>query len=162
MSTYRDFTHRGSARATVLRTVGTRERRSHLTAPRVPTVGIDIGGTKVMAGVVDADGNILEQLRTETPDKSKSPKVVEDTIVELVLDLSDRHDVHAVGIGAAGWVDADRSKVLFAPHLAWRDEPSGTPSPPAWSSPSWWTTTRTPRRGRSGGSARAAARTISS
>ncbi|WP_344715966.1 ROK family protein, partial [Microbacterium terregens] len=43
----------------------------------------------------------MERLRTETPDKSKSPKVVEDTIVELVLDLSDRHDVHAVGIGAA-------------------------------------------------------------
>jgi len=89
----------------------------------VPTVGIDIGGTKVMAGVVDADGNILEKLRTETPDKSKSPKVVEDTIVELVLDLSDRHDVHAVGIGAAGWVDADRNRVLFAPHLSWRNEP---------------------------------------
>src|SRR5690349_1627806 len=123
MSTYRDFAHRGSARGTVLRTVGSRERRSHLTAPRVPTVGIDIGGTKVMAGVVDADGVILEKIRTETPDKSKSPKVVEDTIVELVLDLSDRHDVHAVGIGAAGWVDADRSRVLFAPHLAWRDEP---------------------------------------
>ena len=89
----------------------------------MPTVGIDIGGTKVMAGVVDADGNILEKVRTETPDKSKSPKVVEDTITELVLDLSDRHDVHAVGIGAAGWVDADRSRVLFAPHLAWRNEP---------------------------------------
>ncbi|MYS49864.1 ROK family protein, partial [Streptomyces sp. SID6013] len=124
MSTYRDFTAPiGSRRAPVLRTVGTRERRSHLTAPRVPTVGIDIGGTKVMAGVVDADGNILEKLRTETPDKSKSPKVVEDTIVELVLDLSDRHDVHAVGIGAAGWVDADRNRVLFAPHLSWRNEP---------------------------------------
>jgi glucokinase len=113
----------GAARATVLQTVGRRERRSHLTAPRVPTVGIDIGGTKVMAGVVDADGVILEKIRTETPDKSKSPKVVEDTIVELVLDLSERHDVHAVGIGAAGWVDADRSRVLFAPHLSWRDEP---------------------------------------
>ena len=49
--------------------------------------------------------------------------MVEDTIVELVLDLSERHDVHAVGIGAAGWVDADRSRVLFAPHLSWRDEP---------------------------------------
>jgi glucokinase len=107
----------------VLRTIATRERRSHLSAPRVPTVGIDIGGTKVMAGVVDADGTVLERVRTETPDKSKSPKVVEDTIAELVLDLSDRHDVHAVGIGAAGWVDADRSKVLFAPHLAWRNEP---------------------------------------
>ncbi|MET9501942.1 ROK family glucokinase [Streptomyces sp. NPDC006259] len=124
MSTYRDLTAPiGSRRATALRTVGTRERRSHLTAPRVPTVGIDIGGTKVMAGVVDADGNILEKVRTETPDKSKSPKVVEDTIVELVLDLSDRHDVHAVGIGAAGWVDADRNRVLFAPHLSWRNEP---------------------------------------
>ncbi|MBL1067001.1 ROK family glucokinase [Streptomyces sp. 7-21] len=123
MSTYRERARRRSARGTVLRTVATRERRSHLSAPRVPTVGIDIGGTKVMAGVVDADGTVLERLRTETPDKSKHPKVVEDTITELVLDLSDRHDVHAVGIGAAGWVDADRSRVLFAPHLAWRNEP---------------------------------------
>ncbi|WBB62153.1 ROK family glucokinase [Streptomyces sp. WMMC500] len=114
---------RGAARATVLRSVSHRERRSHLTAPRVPTVGIDIGGTKVAAGVVDADGHILERATTETPDKSKSPKVVEDVIVELVLDLSERHDVHAVGIGAAGWIDTDRSRVLFAPHLSWRNEP---------------------------------------
>ncbi|MDI5967393.1 ROK family glucokinase [Streptomyces sp. SL13] len=124
MSAYRERVPRpGAPRATVLSTVGRRERRSLLTAPRVPTVGIDIGGTKVMAGVVDADGTILEKVLTETPEKSKSPKVVEDTIVEIVLDLSERHDVHAVGIGAAGWVDADRSRVLFAPHLSWRDEP---------------------------------------
>ncbi|WP_157838560.1 ROK family protein, partial [Streptomyces xiaopingdaonensis] len=112
------YRRRSGSSASVLRTVSTRERRSPHSAPRVPTVGIDIGGTKVMAGVVDADGTILEQARAETPEKSKSPKVVEDTIAELVLDLSDRHDVHAVGIGAAGWVDADRSRVLFAPHLA--------------------------------------------
>ncbi|WP_328912682.1 MULTISPECIES: ROK family glucokinase [unclassified Streptomyces] len=127
MSANRERVYRGSAaRATVWQNVGRRdlrERRSHLTAPRVPTVGIDIGGTKVMAGVVDPDGKILEQLRAETPDRSKSPKVVEDTIVDLVLDLSERHDVHAVGIGAAGWVDSDRSRILFAPHLSWRDEP---------------------------------------
>ncbi|MFF7637596.1 ROK family glucokinase [Kitasatospora sp. NPDC008050] len=90
---------------------------------RLPTIGIDIGGTKVVAGVVNGEGKIVEQLRTETPHKSKSPKVVEDVIVELVLELADRHDVHAVGIGAAGWVDYDRSRVLFAPHLNWRDEP---------------------------------------
>ncbi|MCP9956644.1 ROK family glucokinase [Streptomyces sudanensis] len=122
MSTYRD-PRRATERGTRPRAAGSRERRSHLTAPRVPTVGVDIGGTKVLAGVVDADGAVLEKIRAETPDKSKSPKAVEDTIVELVLDLSDRHDVHAVGIGAAGWVDADRSRVLFAPHLAWRNEP---------------------------------------
>ncbi|MFR9722058.1 ROK family glucokinase [Streptomyces sp. MS19] len=123
MSTYRERVNRRTVRATVRGAAATRERRSHLSAPRVPTVGIDIGGTKVMAGVVDPEGNVLERVRTETPDKSKSPKVVEDTIAELVLDLSDRHDVHAVGIGAAGWVDTDRSTVLFAPHLAWRNEP---------------------------------------
>ncbi len=33
------------------------------------------------------------------------------------------HDVAAVGIGAAGLVDAGRSTVMFSPHLAWRDEP---------------------------------------
>jgi glucokinase len=90
---------------------------------RLPTIGIDIGGTKVVAGVVSGDGTIVEKLRADTPDKSKSPKVVEDVITELVLTLADRHDVHAVGIGAAGWVDSDRSRVLFAPHLNWRDEP---------------------------------------
>ena len=48
---------------------------------------------------------------------------VEDTIVELVDTLSAEYDVAAVGIGAAGFVDASRSTVLFSPHLAWRDEP---------------------------------------
>lgn len=124
MTAYRERSPRGSVvRPVMQRSAGRRERRSHLTAPRVPTVGVDIGGTKVAAGVVAADGTILERLRTETPDKSKSPKLVEDAIIELVLDLADRHDVHAVGIGAAGFVDVDRAKVLFAPHLAWRDEP---------------------------------------
>lgn len=92
-------------------------------ALRLPTIGVDIGGTKVVAGVVDGEGRVLDRMRTETPHRSKSPQVIEDVIVELVLQLADRHDVHAVGVGAAGWVDADRSRVLFAPHLNWRDEP---------------------------------------
>jgi len=86
-------------------------------------VGIDIGGTKVAAGVVDPDGNVVEQIRTETPDKKKSAQVVEDTIADVVFDLAQRHDIHAVGIGAAGFVDKARASVLFAPHLAWRNEP---------------------------------------
>ncbi|MEY9959641.1 glucokinase [Streptacidiphilus sp. MAP5-52] len=92
-------------------------------ALRLPAVGIDIGGTKIAAGVVDGEGTVVEQIRTETPHRSKSPKVVEDVITELVLALADRHDVHAVGIGAAGFVDAQRARVLFAPHLSWRNEP---------------------------------------
>ncbi|WP_082598884.1 MULTISPECIES: ROK family glucokinase [unclassified Kitasatospora] len=112
---------------TLLGGIGPRAERRRRALPasilRLPTVGVDIGGTKVVAGVVDGEGRVLERLRTDTPDKSKSPQVVEDVIVDLVLQLADRHDVHAVGVGAAGWVDADRSRVLFAPHLNWRNEP---------------------------------------
>lgn len=97
-------------------------RHSPLTAPLL-TVGVDIGGTKVAAGVVTYDGTVIEQVRRETPDRTKAPDVVEDTIVDAVIDLSQRHDIHAVGIGAAGFVDATRSHVLFAPHLSWRNEP---------------------------------------
>ena len=94
-----------------------------LALPPLLTVGVDIGGTKVAAGVVTPDGALLECVRAETPHRSQSPKVVERTIDELVRGLVERHDVYAVGIGAAGFVDAARGSVLFAPHLAWRHEP---------------------------------------
>jgi glucokinase len=85
------------------------------------SVGIDIGGTKVAAGVVDETGHVLDQLRRDTP--TTSPAAVEDTITDLVTSLRSRHRIYSVGVGAAGFVDASRSSVLFAPHLAWRHEP---------------------------------------
>jgi len=85
------------------------------------TIGIDIGGTKVAAGVVDPEANILDRVRRDTP--TTDPKETENAIAEIVHDLESRHDVIAVGIGAAGFVDVTRSSVLFAPHLAWRHEP---------------------------------------
>ena len=97
-------------------------RGSPLTA-QLLTVGVDIGGTKVAAGVVDRAGTVLDHVRRDTPHRSTTPDVVEDTIVDAVLELASRHDVHAIGIGAAGFVDATRSHVLFSPHLSWRDEP---------------------------------------
>ena len=87
-------------------------------------IGIDIGGTKVAGGVVDENGEILARARRDTPHRSKRPRVVEDTIVDVVDELLAQHsDVEAVGIGAAGFVAADRATVVFAPHLSWRDEP---------------------------------------
>ena len=85
------------------------------------TIGVDIGGTKVLGGVVDADGQVLAQARRETPaaDVTKA----EEFIVEVVQELTAGHAVTAVGVGAAGWLDAARTRVLFAPNLAWRDEP---------------------------------------
>jgi glucokinase len=87
-------------------------------------IGIDIGGTKVAGGVVDENGEILARARRDTPHRSKRPRVVEDTIVDVVDELmSQQPSVEAVGIGAAGFVAADRATVVFAPHLSWRDEP---------------------------------------
>ncbi|WP_329019247.1 ROK family glucokinase [Micromonospora rifamycinica] len=85
------------------------------------TIGVDVGGTKVAGGVVDDTGRVLVQARRDTPadDVGKT----RDVIIELVTQLAAGHQVDAVGIGAAGWIDASRSTVLFAPNLAWRDEP---------------------------------------
>jgi glucokinase len=87
----------------------------------VLAIGVDIGGTKVAAGVVDQDGRVLAQTRRATP--SSSAHEVEQTIAEVVGELRADHDVVSVGIGAAGYVNAERSHVVFAPNLAWRDEP---------------------------------------
>ncbi|QLQ11440.1 MAG: ROK family glucokinase [Nocardioidaceae bacterium] len=89
--------------------------------PDALTVGIDIGGTKVLSGVVDGSGNVIERLRR--PTLGSDVRAVEDTIVEVVKEFGSRYDLAAVGIGAAGFVDATRSIVMFAPHLAWRNEP---------------------------------------
>jgi glucokinase len=84
-------------------------------------IGVDIGGTKVAAGVVDADGHILARLRRDTP--AHDPDKVEEVIAEAIRELAADHEVEAAGLGAAGFVDAARSTVLFAPNLAWRNEP---------------------------------------
>jgi glucokinase len=85
------------------------------------TIGVDVGGTKVAAGVVDDEGKVLVSTRRPTP--SASPKHVEETIAAVVTELRREYEVEAVGIGAAGFVDAERSTVLFAPNLVWRGEP---------------------------------------
>lgn len=83
------------------------------------TIGVDIGGTKIAAGVVDEEGSILETVKVPTP---SSPEGVVDAIVEAVRQVSTGHQIEAVGIGAAGYVDDKRATVLFAPNINWRHE----------------------------------------
>ena len=84
-------------------------------------IGVDIGGTKVAGGVVDEEGKVIDGERRDTP--SNDVVATESMIVEVVTALAGRNDVAAVGIGAAGWIANDHATVLFAPHLAWRNEP---------------------------------------
>src|SRR3954463_3866808 len=84
-------------------------------------IGVDVGGTKIAAGLVDEDGRVTATTRRDTP--STDPDKIEEAITDVVRDLADDRDVEAVGLAAAGLVDAERSTVLFAPNLAWRREP---------------------------------------
>ena len=62
------------------------------------TIGIDVGGTKVAAGVVDEKGKIVEKLRRSTP--AASPDLTATVISDAVNELLGRHAAEAVGIGA--------------------------------------------------------------
>ena len=85
------------------------------------TIGVDVGGTKIAAGVVDPDGTVVDRVRVHTP--AITEEAVDEGIVDAVDDLLGRHEVVAVGLAAAGVVDARRSTVRFAPNLPWRDHP---------------------------------------
>jgi glucokinase len=85
------------------------------------TIGVDVGGTKIAVGVVDEFGHLRETTRRDTP--YDDPAKTEEAIADGVRELLALQEVEAIGVGAAGFVSADRSTVLFAPNLAWRDEP---------------------------------------
>ncbi|MFH8406124.1 ROK family glucokinase [Streptomyces sp. NPDC018019] len=84
------------------------------------TIGVDIGGTKIAAGVVDEEGTILETCKVPTPQATDE---LTEAIADAVRTVGADHQVEAVGIGAAGYVDEKRATVLFAPNIDWRHEP---------------------------------------
>ncbi len=85
------------------------------------TVGIDVGGTKIAAGLVDEQGHVVTTERAKSP--ATNPAEIVRTIGELVRRLAGSEPIEAVGLSAAGFVDKARAMVVFAPNLAWRDEP---------------------------------------
>ena len=86
------------------------------------TIGVDVGGTKVAGGVVDEGGTILAQHRVSTP--ARDAAATTEAIVSVIEVLRARHEVEAVGVAIAGFVDATRSIVYFAPNLlGWRNGP---------------------------------------
>lgn len=86
-------------------------------------VGFDIGGTNMRAGLVDAEGRILRSVSAPSPDTTEA---LEAGIVDLVDELRAGHEVDAVGLAVAGFLDPECETVRFAPHLPWRDAPVRT------------------------------------
>ena len=93
-----------------------------------PVVGMDLGGTKILAGVVDANGKILGQAKRATKPEAGTEAVVERMvkIVREALAAADLKpaDIAAVCSCAPGTIDAERGVVRFAPNLHnWENVP---------------------------------------
>jgi glucokinase len=86
-------------------------------------VGVDIGGTKVLAGVVDEHGSVSSTALRTTPGRRVVTTQVEDALVEAILESAGGRPLAGVGVAAAGFVDSRGERVMFAPHLPWQGEP---------------------------------------
>ncbi|WP_422926121.1 ROK family protein [Singulisphaera sp. PoT] len=94
-----------------------------------PVVGIDLGGTKVLAGVVSAENRILGRGKRNTPAKEGAQAIL-DTIVGCVQDaLAEAKvsatDIAAAGVGSPGPLDPDSGVILFSSNLNVQNFPLG-------------------------------------
>jgi len=78
------------------------------------TIGIDVGGTKILAGIVERDGSVLRSERRPTP--VESTEAFLHGVAEIVDTLRDE-SVAAVGIGVPSTVDQRTGTSVFASHI---------------------------------------------
>lgn len=84
-------------------------------------IGVDIGGTKIAAGVVDEDGRIVAKTRRSSAGLDVDS--LDAAIVDACTELAAAHPVGAIGLAAPGFIGADQATVRFTPNLPWRDHP---------------------------------------
>src|SRR3954468_22684171 len=94
-----------------------------------PVVGVDLGGTKILAGVISADNRILGRAKRNTPAKEGGPAILQ-VMVECVTEALDcagvkREDVAAGGIGSPGPLDVSAGVILFSANLNVKNYPIG-------------------------------------
>lgn len=84
-------------------------------------VGVDVGGTKIAAGVVAPDGKILCAETAPTPQRQHQ---IVQRILAIIEDLRSHYpDVAAVGVGAAGMIDWPTGHIRWAPNNSYRNLP---------------------------------------
>jgi glucokinase len=89
-------------------------------------IGVDLGGTKILAGVFSASLKLLASSKSSTK-ADRGPKIVIERVARTIRDAADEADldlkqVRAIGIGAPGAIHAGEGRVLFSPNLpGWED-----------------------------------------
>jgi glucokinase len=89
-------------------------------------LGFDLGGTKLAAGLVDPDGRVVAEARLPGRVRAYDDALRAITaLAEELLEEARRRglDPVAAGVAVAALLDPDRSRVLHAPILGWRDRP---------------------------------------
>ncbi len=95
-------------------------------------IGVDLGGTNIVAGAMTADGTRHLAMRSIPTNSFVGDEGVADRIVGLVegvildsMEQTDcaRRDFIGIGVGAPGPLDRERGIVLVAPNLGWKDFP---------------------------------------
>jgi len=88
-------------------------------------IGVDLGGTKIEAALVNGNGVIEHRVRVKT-DVKDGVKSIQKQLVQVVRQvLEDKKETEpvGVGIGVAGQIEKDTGKVIYAPNLNWSDVP---------------------------------------
>jgi len=90
------------------------------------TIGVDLGGTKVEVGLIDAKGQVLASNRYSTKSEKGSDEIIAD-IIDSVKKVQNqaKQKAAAIGIGVAGQVDK-KGVVRSAPNLPFYNEPLKT------------------------------------
>jgi glucokinase len=82
------------------------------------TVGVDVGGTKILAALVDESGTIQHEIQRETSGAA-TKNVVQ--VLEEILALPKAADVKVAGIAAAAYISYPEGRVEFAPNVTFDD-----------------------------------------
>ena len=80
------------------------------------TIGIDVGGTKVLGGVVSESGEILTTARRDTP--REGGRALTQAIADVANELAHEFPVDSIGVSAAGFISSDRETILATPNIA--------------------------------------------
>jgi len=91
-------------------------------------IGMDIGGTNIVCGLVSSGGKLLNKIKQPTEARLGSAHVF-DKISRMVDELLksaqlQRQDVSAIGVGTPGFIDPLKGVTLFASNLHWTNVPT--------------------------------------
>lgn len=95
-------------------------------------VGVDLGGTNIVVGLVPIDGGEVQGLRVLPTESVRGPKFVVDRIIEMVEDSirdvleaenGTRDEIAGVGVGSPGPLNREAGIVINTPNLGWRNFP---------------------------------------